>query len=201
MIQEIQQSLEQAEFARARETAQGMLNDSAGDAERVYALLALMQVDVYTDQRREIDADLSQLEVLRARSSQTSDWSWQWYIQAWYTAPLVTDHPIDAHYLYHLCQKLQTAAERQQCLIDAIRYGVNYDEYPFVYRLASEHNSDMYWLADTYYRGMFAALLAAFKREGSELAQELDGLRRAAGTPLKQFETERIAEQYREIIA
>ncbi|MBN2081892.1 hypothetical protein JW859_06740 [bacterium] len=201
MIQDIQQSLEQTEFTRASETAQAMLNDSPGDAERLYALLALLQIDVHTDQKRDIEADLSQLEVLRARSSQSDDWSWQWYIQAWYTAPLVADHPIDAHYLYHLCQKLQTAAERQQCLIDAIRYGVAYNEYPFVYRLASEHNSDMYWLADTYYRGMFAALLAAFKREGGDLAQELDGLRRAAGTPLRQLETERIAEQYREIIA
>lgn len=196
MVEQVAQAMEEADFPRARVVNGKLKAADSAETQQLYGLLTDLRLDVYEEQKRDVRGDMRDLELLRAQLADMPQWPLHWYIQAWFTAPFVSGRHVDPHYLFHLCQSLANVEEREECLLRAAYYAVEYAEHHFIALLKSLEPFDEEWLADPFHRTMYDALMAVNDRDGERLAQEIDNLRNVANTPLRKHEVELFIRRY-----
>ena len=200
-IELINQEMNQTNFDQARGLLDQLESQHPEAGGRLFNRFARIKLDVFQEVKRPIDADLDDLELIQGNFTNTGFWPRHWYIQSWFMAPLLNSHQVDAFYLFYLCSELQVVSHRQDCLIRAMQYAVNYGEHGFFTYLDQNYPYDDTWLASTFHRSMMDALRAGYNRDGSRLVKIIGEMENAAGTPLQTYEIKQLRKHFSHLIA
>jgi len=196
----VQEEMSQAHFDHAR-TMVTELDQKCPEADgKLFAVYARIKLDLFEDVRRPVDGDLDSLELAQGSLANRESWPLHWYIQSWFMAPLLNSHPVDVFYLYYLCTQLKVVSQRQDCLIQAMQYAVQYSEDGFIKHLNQLYPFDETWIAATFYRSMMESLRAAHTQDCELMSKTFAEMEKAAENPLHKFEILQLRKRFSHLL-
>jgi hypothetical protein len=196
LAQQVSNALTSADFAQAAQ-ANAQLSALNLDAPlQLYCAYVRVRLATYQGHKLEAFDVLEQIEQPYASLGSPGAWERQWYVLSWLTLPFACQYPIDIFYLHHQALALPQQVARLRCLARAVRYGVQFKDYPYMAFVLEHPSAQLPEGGDPYYMSIIHFLLAAHQRQLSELDGAKASLLRASNSPLQEFSTQQLFDQF-----